>query len=787
MFKPLFLFSQPSACIDSAKITKYTSVSFTHELQVAQGSAGHTRDGGMVWWYGKRDTVAGSRSDSLLVFKTDAAGHLLWSTTIDETFAGYGYLWSEIGFPQMLEMSKGNLLFLAGAGTFSSFNGTIPDFTLLMLDGSGNRVWQKDYYGYSGGSLAEGDNGDILSFANGRFTRFDANGNVQAQFFYQPPVGMFTSEPAIACINHHVYLESLYNQRTFSGGNDWGIYLIKADYLSGNLLESRRYRLNSLVLPADTTSFGTTTFRVVHNQQSFVFTTNVFSPSGSQFEAIVLSVDTNLNIGRPGVDLIKPFYEHIPGVYFLDVLCGTNDSGVTACEFDDLLDRHISYYTEVDENEAILAQRRLQFADPQYQLASFPGAGNVIQQAMVSSQDQSTPYFLYVNSSPALIGGTGCSGIDTPFISASPFMPSTSPILFTQTNLSSLTQAPVNTQSSAIVINNTMACTQKSICDTLKINGPDTVCAGNTGIRFTATKNANCLRYIDWDADSSLVHIMARPDDTTVILSFGQSGRPYLHAYTRGCSASDSLPITILPFRDVHIGKDTSLCPGDSLMLNAGGGFLSYLWQDASTDSTFLAVKPGQYYIMTKDLCDHPSSDTMLVKFIDKGLSAGPDFELCAKEDGRLTATAGFTFYKWQPAGAILGDPDEQSITIRPPETTDFIVTAYDEGSCPLSDTVRVTVKDCLNKLLVPGAFTPNGDGNNDMLRPIVIGDLVKYEFAVYNRWGEKVFHSFKPEEGWDGRIGGKMQENDSFVWTCQYQFAGDKATSAKGVFLLIR
>ena len=181
LYKPDVLFSQVIPCIDSAGIIKYTSSSFTHELQVARGSAMHTREGGVVWWYGKTDTVAGFRSDSLLVFKTDAAGHLLWSRTIDETFLNYGYSWSEIGFPQMLEMSNGNLLFLASAGTISSFNGTIPDFTLLMLDGSGNRLWQKDYYGYPGGGLAEGDNGDILSFANGRFTRFDANGNVQAQ------------------------------------------------------------------------------------------------------------------------------------------------------------------------------------------------------------------------------------------------------------------------------------------------------------------------------------------------------------------------------------------------------------------------------------------------------------------------------------------------------------------------------------------------------------------------------------------------------------------------------
>ena len=87
----------------------------------------------------------------------------------------------------------------------------------------------------------------------------------------------------------------------------------------------------------------------------------------------------------------------------------------------------------------------------------------------------------------------------------------------------------------------------------------------------------------------------------------------------------------------------------------------------------------------------------------------------------------------------------------------------------------------------MPNAFTPNDDGRNDLIRPIVVGELVKYEFAIYNRWGQVVFRSLDPGVGWDGRINGHIQAADQFVWTCMYQFAGEEITSAKGVFLLLR
>lgn len=66
-------------------------------------------------------------------------------------------------------------------------------------------------------------------------------------------------------------------------------------------------------------------------------------------------------------------------------------------------------------------------------------------------------------------------------------------------------------------------------------------------------------------------------------------------------------------------------------------------------------------------------------------------------------------------------------------------------------------------------------------------GFLDKYEFSIYNRWEQMVFHSSKQGQGWDGTISGALQSTGAFVWRCSYQFSGDKAKTDKGTLILIR
>ena len=74
------------------------------------------------------------------------------------------------------------------------------------------------------------------------------------------------------------------------------------------------------------------------------------------------------------------------------------------------------------------------------------------------------------------------------------------------------------------------------------------------------------------------------------------------------------------------------------------------------------------------------------------------------------------------------------------------------------SDSLTIYVLDEL--VYLPTAFSPNGDGNNDGFRPIVVDDNIDFdswEFSIYNRWGELVFKTNDVNEAWDGTYNGEV------------------------------
>jgi gliding motility-associated-like protein len=75
----------------------------------------------------------------------------------------------------------------------------------------------------------------------------------------------------------------------------------------------------------------------------------------------------------------------------------------------------------------------------------------------------------------------------------------------------------------------------------------------------------------------------------------------------------------------------------------------------------------------------------------------------------------------------------------------------------------------------------------NDIFRPILSGNLVWFRFSVYNRWGEKVFETSTPRQGWDGRLNGITQPSGAYVWFCDYQLEGQQEKSKKGTVVLIK
>jgi len=126
-----------------------------------------------------------------------------------------------------------------------------------------------------------------------------------------------------------------------------------------------------------------------------------------------------------------------------------------------------------------------------------------------------------------------------------------------------------------------------------------------------------------------------------------------------------------------------------------------------------------------------------------------------------------------------------------PPFSQQYIVSARNDHACIVSDTAMIrTYTD--GRVNIPNAFTPNGDGKNDVFYILGSQDiLLVSEFAVYNRYGEKVFGvtgapANNPVYGWDGKVHGKTGASDTYVYSATILFRDGSKQQFKGTITLI-
>jgi gliding motility-associated-like protein len=104
---------------------------------------------------------------------------------------------------------------------------------------------------------------------------------------------------------------------------------------------------------------------------------------------------------------------------------------------------------------------------------------------------------------------------------------------------------------------------------------------------------------------------------------------------------------------------------------------------------------------------------------------------------------------------------------------TEYKITITSEQGCNVTDTLLVKINPVdappnNEDIIVPKAWTPNGDGQNDLLRPILINIKELTYFRIFNRWGELVYETNASGQGWNGIYKGKPQVMDTYTWTAQ-------------------
>jgi gliding motility-associated-like protein len=146
---------------------------------------------------------------------------------------------------------------------------------------------------------------------------------------------------------------------------------------------------------------------------------------------------------------------------------------------------------------------------------------------------------------------------------------------------------------------------------------------------------------------------------------------------------------------------------------------------------------------------------------------------------------SGGQLYTWSPS-TPLNNPFAAKPVATLYNDTYFTLVVTDDIGCVNTDDVFIKVYKGPT-YYIPNAFTPNGDGDNDVFRAVPVGISLTNFFNVYNRFGQMVFQTNQWLKGWDGTINGKKAAAGTYVWVIKGMDRYGKVVEMKGTVILIR
>lgn len=267
------------------------------------------------------------------------------------------------------------------------------------------------------------------------------------------------------------------------------------------------------------------------------------------------------------------------------------------------------------------------------------------------------------------------------------------------------------------------------------------------------------------------------------------------------CQDTVTKTIVIAPDVTAAASGDTAICSLDVVQLTAAGG-LYYSWAPEEVlldgkDSATVTARPLESpTIFTVTVADDCSADTATVRVdllpwpevaaaYDTTIYKGETATLEAIVDNQVVAFA------WSPTQTIEPPylPGDQTIEVRPDTIKWYTVEVTDIFGCTNKDSALVDFLDPFLRL--PNAFSPNGDGLNDVFYAITRGEMELLNFSIYNRWGQRIYQTnglATPSNGWDGTFKGVDQPGGVYTYVIKYRpvlLPGEVALKSGNVTLI--
>jgi gliding motility-associated-like protein len=269
-----------------------------------------------------------------------------------------------------------------------------------------------------------------------------------------------------------------------------------------------------------------------------------------------------------------------------------------------------------------------------------------------------------------------------------------------------------------------------------------------------------------------------------------------------GCIDTATIEIEVVEAAGISLVDSVFICAGDSIQLPLqGAGNQSYIWQpnqflDDNTlaqpiafpvSSTFYSVTVTET-LVNGNTCALTDGVWVIVNELPNASATADPTEVVSGQTVNLNATGGVS-YQWSPP-QNLSNPNVSNPVATVVQEITYTVTVTDENGCENEASVTVQVierEDCrVESLYIPNAFSPNGDGQNDVLFVRFQGDIDRLDFKIYNRWGELVFATDDKNIGWDGIYQGKLQNTDVFGYYLELE-CDQEIITQQGNITLVR
>lgn len=307
------------------------------------------------------------------------------------------------------------------------------------------------------------------------------------------------------------------------------------------------------------------------------------------------------------------------------------------------------------------------------------------------------------------------------------------------------------------------------------ITGNTTLCSGGN-----TTLTANGASTYVWSTGATTASLVLAPTSTTTYTVTGSNG---------ACTNTATVTVTVNQTPVAGISGDTSVCVGENSILTASGGG-TYTWSTGETTSS-ISVSPTGNTSYSVIVANGACADTAAVNVTampSPSANAGADVTISISSSTQLSASGGGS-YLWNPSTGLSCTTCPNPVA-SPTSTTTYYLTVTSPNGCTDVDTVTVFVTSTCDAsegdVFVADAFSPNSDGVNDVLH-VKGGGIKTIYFAVYDRWGAKVFETTDQNEGWTGMYKGNELNPGVYVYILKAECYLGEEFLFKGNITLLR